>query len=175
MPSRCTGRHQPPSQDGRRGRGRGGAKLSDMPSNALTDWKMAGLNRLTELEAVHATLSGTGRGRRWGTTQLNRSLSWRSQRSSRVAAAVCTMKPSRFASRRRSPRSSRCSRSCSPKAASSTAGTLVAAHLGSDFVRLGFDFVADLKAKGPLTVDRLEMLEVRKNPWPGGASPADRR
>lgn len=45
-----------------------------MASTALTQWRSAGLARLAELEAVHATLTGPGPGRRWGTTQLNRSL-----------------------------------------------------------------------------------------------------
>lgn len=45
-----------------------------MTSTALTQWRSSGLARLAELEEVHANLTGTGRGRRWGTTQLNRSL-----------------------------------------------------------------------------------------------------
>jgi len=40
----------------------------------LIEWRGAGLARLAELEAVHANLTGTGPGRRWGTNQLNRSL-----------------------------------------------------------------------------------------------------
>ncbi|MCU0268472.1 MAG: hypothetical protein MUF83_07470 [Acidimicrobiales bacterium] len=45
-----------------------------MTSTALAQWRSSGLARLAELEAVHANLTGTGPGRRWGTTQLNRSL-----------------------------------------------------------------------------------------------------
>lgn len=45
-----------------------------MPSKALTQWRGSGLARLAELEAVHANLTGSAPGRRWGTSQLNRSL-----------------------------------------------------------------------------------------------------
>ncbi|MGC1513022.1 MAG: hypothetical protein WA797_08930 [Acidimicrobiales bacterium] len=45
-----------------------------MSSTALSQWRTSGLARLAELEGVHATLVGPGPGRRWGTTQLNRSL-----------------------------------------------------------------------------------------------------
>lgn len=45
-----------------------------MPSQALVDWRSVGLARLAELEAVHAQVTGSARGRQWGTTQLNRSL-----------------------------------------------------------------------------------------------------
>lgn len=45
-----------------------------MTSRALGRWRGEGLARLAELEAVHASLTGSGWGRRWGTNQLNRSL-----------------------------------------------------------------------------------------------------
>lgn len=45
-----------------------------MASAALIEWRTVGLARLRELEAVHAAATGTARGRRWGTEQLNRSL-----------------------------------------------------------------------------------------------------
>ncbi len=45
-----------------------------MPSHALIDWQTVSLARLAELEAVHAQATGSARGRRWGMTQLNRSL-----------------------------------------------------------------------------------------------------
>lgn len=50
------------------------AGLMLVASNALTQWRSSGLDRLAELEAVHANLTGSGPSRRWGTTQLNRSL-----------------------------------------------------------------------------------------------------
>ncbi len=45
-----------------------------MASQSLTAWRTTGLARLAELEAVHVQATGTTRGRRWGTAQLNRSL-----------------------------------------------------------------------------------------------------
>ncbi|MGI9017371.1 MAG: hypothetical protein ACR2HR_09775 [Euzebya sp.] len=42
-----------------------------MPSQALIDWRGRLCGRLDELEAIHQSASGTGRGRRWGTEQLN--------------------------------------------------------------------------------------------------------
>jgi hypothetical protein len=45
-----------------------------VPPTALSQWRSSGLARLAELEVVDANLTGTGPGRRWGTTQLNRSL-----------------------------------------------------------------------------------------------------
>lgn len=45
-----------------------------MASAALVQWRTVGLARLDELEAVHAGLTGTAPGRRWGTAQLNRQL-----------------------------------------------------------------------------------------------------
>jgi hypothetical protein len=45
-----------------------------MTSAALATWRQVGLERLAELEHAHVKLAGTGPGRRWGTTQLNRSL-----------------------------------------------------------------------------------------------------
>ncbi len=45
-----------------------------LASDALKDWRSAGLSRLDELERVHSDATGPGPGRRWGTEQLNRSL-----------------------------------------------------------------------------------------------------
>lgn len=42
-----------------------------MASHALHSWKNELADRLDELEAVHATATGTGPGRRWGTDQFN--------------------------------------------------------------------------------------------------------
>lgn len=42
-----------------------------MASHALHSWKHELADRLDELEAVHATATGTGPGRRWGTDQFN--------------------------------------------------------------------------------------------------------
>ena len=45
-----------------------------MASIALEKWRSAGLGRLSQLENVHAQITGSAVGRRWGTRQLNQSL-----------------------------------------------------------------------------------------------------
>jgi len=45
-----------------------------VPSTALARWRTIRAARLDELLAAHATVRGTGRGRKWRTEQLNRSL-----------------------------------------------------------------------------------------------------
>lgn len=45
-----------------------------MPSKALMEWQSTGLPRLDELEKIHTKATGPKPGRRWETTQLNRSL-----------------------------------------------------------------------------------------------------
>lgn len=42
-----------------------------MPSQALIDWQGRLCGRLDELDAIHQSATGAGRGRRWGTAQLN--------------------------------------------------------------------------------------------------------
>lgn len=42
-----------------------------MPSQALLDWQGRLSDRLDELETIHQSATGAGRGRRWGTEQLN--------------------------------------------------------------------------------------------------------
>ncbi|MGH3681941.1 MAG: hypothetical protein ACRDT2_17030, partial [Natronosporangium sp.] len=45
-----------------------------MPSIALHDWRTRRADRLTRLQAAHATVGGTGPGRRWLTEELNHAL-----------------------------------------------------------------------------------------------------
>lgn len=137
-----------------------GAKLLIMASNALTDWKTGGLQRLGELEKVHAKLTGTGRGRRWGTTQLNRSLfvavSAQFQSYCRsvhdeavqvhVSAATASQRPML--------------QILLTQGRKLDTGNPRKSALGSDFIRLGFDFIADLNAEGPATINRLDKLEI---------------
>lgn len=130
-----------------------------MASSALADWKTDGLQRLSELENVHADLTGTGRGRRWGTTQLNRSLlvalSAQFQSYCRslhdeavevhIDAATVAQRPML--------------QILLTQGRKLDSGNPRRSTLGSDFIRLGFDFVTDLKAKGPATLNRLDKLE----------------
>lgn len=45
-----------------------------MPSIALHDWRTGRADRLDRLLAAHATVGGTGPGRRWLTEELNHAL-----------------------------------------------------------------------------------------------------
>lgn len=72
-----------------------------MSSIALSQWRSSGLARLAELEAVHANLTGTAPGRRWGTTQLNRSLFLALVAQFQSTAATCTTRPWLSTSQRR--------------------------------------------------------------------------
>ena len=65
-----------------------------MPSNSLTDWRTTGLGRLTELEKVHASVTPSGPGRKWGTNQLNRSLTVALVAQFQKFAGNCTTKRS---------------------------------------------------------------------------------
>jgi hypothetical protein len=42
-----------------------------MPSNSLTRWRGKGIDALDEIEAAHARVGGTERGRRYATQQIN--------------------------------------------------------------------------------------------------------
>jgi hypothetical protein len=48
-----------------------------VPSAALADWNGQRQTRIAELLAAHATIGGSGRGRRWRTSQLNWALTLR--------------------------------------------------------------------------------------------------
>src|SRR6266568_4745493 len=43
-----------------------------MPSNSLLQWRGVRATALDEIEAAHASVGGTGRGRRYATQQINR-------------------------------------------------------------------------------------------------------
>lgn len=48
--------------------------MTDMASSAVLEWQTVAAQRLDQLEAVHTQATGKAPGRRWQTTQLNRSL-----------------------------------------------------------------------------------------------------
>lgn len=130
-----------------------------MTSTALDQWRTSGLGRLAELEGVHATLTGPGPGRKWGTTQLNRSLfvALVAQFQSycrdlhdvaakvHVDAAITGQKQTLHLLIRQG----RKLETHNPRRST----------LGHDFGRLGFSLIEDLKATGPATVEQLEQLE----------------
>lgn len=129
-------------------------------SSALASWRTTGLGRLGELEAVHAKIVGPGRGRKWGVTQLNRSLFValvaQFQRFCRdlhdettkihVDAAIGGQKRMLHLLIRQGRKLD----SHNPRRAT----------LGHDFGRLGFSFIDELKASGPETIRQLELLDI---------------
>lgn len=130
-----------------------------MSSSALQEWRTVGLSRLAELERVHVQMGGSSPGRRWGTTQLNRSLFvtlvaqfqgfCRALHDDAVDVHVSQAAP----------------------AQQTLMGTLLTqgrkldvenprrSSLGADFGRLGFGFIDDLKALGPTTRGQLDDLD----------------
>lgn len=140
--------------------GDGGAKLGSMSSTALARWRKSGLARLGELEGVHANLVGTGPGRSWGTTQLNRSLfsALVAQFQSfcrdlhdeatrvHVDAAIAGQKQTLHLLIRQGRKLD----THNPRRST----------LGHDFGRLGFSLVDDLKGTGPDTVAQLDLLDL---------------
>lgn len=130
-----------------------------MPSTALTQWRSAGLARLVELEAVHANLTGTAPGRRWGTTQLNRSLFLalvaqfqsycRDLHDEAVDVYVAEANPHQRDNVQALLVQGRRLDTHNPRKAT----------LGHDFVRLGIPFTAALKATGQATDRQLDALE----------------
>ena len=130
-----------------------------MASAALTEWRTVGLARLTELEGVHAQATGSGRGRRWGTAQLNRSLFMalvaqfqgfcRALHDEAVAVHVARAQPGQETLLRTLLTQGRKLDTQNPRRST----------LGSDFGRLGFSFIDDLKARGAATERRLDQLE----------------
>lgn len=130
-----------------------------MSSMALAEWRATGLARLAELESVHADLTGSGRGRRWGTTQLNRSLFvalsaqfqsfCRDLHDEAVSAHVMAAIPAQRPMLQVLLTQGRKLDTGNPRRSA----------LGSDFGRLGIDFVSELKRTGARTEERLVMLE----------------
>jgi hypothetical protein len=135
------------------------ARLSAMPSNALVEWRFVGLARLAELEAVHAQATGSARGRRWGTTQLNRSLFvvlvaqfqgyCRRLHDQAVDVHVAAAIPGQQSLLRTLLTQGRKLDTQNPRRAA----------LGSDFGRLGFTFIDDLKTATPTAAAELDSLE----------------
>jgi hypothetical protein len=130
-----------------------------VPSQALVEWRSVGLARLAELEAVHAQVTGSARGRRWGTTQLNRSLFivlvaqfqayCRRLHDQAIAVHVGAAVAGQQTLLRAVLTQGRKLDAQNPRRAA----------LGSDFGRLGFDFVHDLKAATASAAAELDALD----------------
>ena len=136
-----------------------GAKRGAMESAALTRWRTGGLARLAELEGVHANLVGSGAGRKWGTSQLNRSLFLalvaqfqsycRDLHDEAARVHVEAAIPGQKQTLHLLIRQGRRLDTHNPRRS----------VLGHDFGRLGFSLLEDLKATGPDTIKRLERLD----------------
>lgn len=130
-----------------------------MASSALVAWRTANLARLNELETVHTAATGTSRGRRWGTVQLNRSLFvalvaqfqafCRNLHDEAVAFHELQATPNQQVMLRTLLKTGRKLDSQNPRKSA----------LGADFGRLGFDFITALQAHGANTILRLDRLE----------------
>lgn len=131
-----------------------------MPSAAKGEWDTTAKSRLDELERVHADAHGTGRGRRWGTQQLNRSL------------FVVLVAQFQTYCRDLHDEATAVHKAAANERQAEVLGTLLTqgrkldvhnpqpAALGSDFGRLGFKFVDALKAEGADIEDALERLDL---------------
>lgn len=130
-----------------------------MASTALSQWRTSGLGRLAELEAVHANLTGTGPGRRWGTTQLNRSLFLalvaqfqsycRDLHDEAAQVFIGQASPHQMSTLKVLVVQGRRLDTHNPRRST----------LGHDFVRVGLTLIDDLKAAGPQVVDQLDALD----------------
>lgn len=116
--------------------------------------------RLDELEKVHAEATGTGRGRRWGTEQLNRSLLvalvaqfqnyCRDLHDEAVEVHVTCA----------NPRQADFLRTLMTQGRKLDTQTPRTDHLGNDFAKIGFKFVEALKAVDAATQTRLQKLDL---------------
>jgi hypothetical protein len=136
------------------------ARDFQVASQALVAWRTVGLARLSELEDLHARATRDRAGHRWGTQQLNRSLIvalvaqfqgyCRALHDEAVSAHVAAAVPTQRTVLQQLLTQGRKLDTQNPRRAT----------LGSDFRRLGFDFVDVVRAVGPPTRRRLDMLDV---------------
>lgn len=131
-----------------------------MVSTARVEWDTTARERLEELEQVHADARGGGRGRRWGTEQLNRSLFVvlvaqfqtysRNLHDEAIDVHVDAANPRQADVLRRLLTQGRKLDVQNPQPAA----------LGSDFGRFGFDLLPALKAEGAAMEDALAKLDL---------------
>ena len=130
-----------------------------MTSTALTQWRSSGLARLAELEAVHANLTGTGPGQRWGTTQLNRSLFLALVAQFQSYCRDLHDEAAQVFIGQASPRQMPTLRVLVVQGRRLDTHNPRRSTLGHDFVRVGLTLIDDLKAAGPQVVDQLDALD----------------
>ena len=129
-----------------------------MASYALERWQSTGLANLDQLRQIHRLATGARRGRRWGTTQLNRSLFvallaqfqayCRDLHDQAVSVYVATAIPEQRAVIRVLLEQGRKLDVANPRAS----------VLGADFGRLGINLIDQLRAHGSATSAQLDAL-----------------
>lgn len=130
-----------------------------MASNALTAWQTTASRRLDQLEQVHVQATGAGPGRRWQTSQLNRSLMvalvaqfqgfCRDLHDDAVKVHVTAATPGQGSLLQILLTQGRNLGTGNPRRST----------LGSDFGRLGFDFIPAAEAADASAATQLEELD----------------
>lgn len=133
-----------------------------MPSAALVEWTGPRAAMLDELHEVHATVGGTGPGRRWRTQQINWAIILRLagefQGFSRDLHTICA---DHFAdwSSGTNPAAQRVVAASLTFNRQLDRGNAQPASLGSDFGRFGVDFWTALSIRNSLTASRQRHLQ----------------
>lgn len=130
-----------------------------MASNALTAWQTTASRRLDQLEQVHVQATGAGPGRRWQTSQLNRSLMvalvaqfqgfCRDLHDDAVKVHVTAATPGQRSLLQILLTQGRKLGTGNPRKST----------LGSDFGRLGFDFIPAVEAADAAAAAQLDELD----------------
>lgn len=131
-----------------------------MSSVALQEWRAHGLSRLAELEQVHTKATGPARGRRWSTTQLNRSLFVALAAQFQAYCRALHDDAVTVHAQAASPSQAGWMPTILTRGRKLDTQNARKATLGSDFGMLGIDLIADLNAKGAPTTGHLDALEV---------------
>ena len=128
-------------------------------SNAKDVWDTHCAARLNQLEQIHADVRGSGRGRRWYTGQLNRSLLvalvgqfqeyCRDLHNEAIDVYLAAANQRQVEVLNTLLKQDRKLDTQNPRRSS----------LGSDFGRLGIDLIPTLRSRGPKTVSDLERLD----------------
>lgn len=130
-----------------------------MASSALVGWQTTASTRLDQLEQVHVQATGAGPGRRWQTTQLNRSLMValvaqfqgfsRGLHDEAVGLHVATATASQQSLLQVLLTQGRKLGTGNPRKST----------LGSDFGRLGFEFIPAIEAADTVAAAQLDELD----------------
>ncbi len=131
-----------------------------MASAARSEWDTTAKARLDELEQVHVAAHGTNRGRRWGTDQLNRSMFLTLSAQFQTYCRDLHDEAVEVHVTNANARQEAVLRKLLTQGRKLDVGNPRTDALENDFSRLGFKLLPALRAKGVLTVKRLEQLDV---------------